>query len=250
MRTAIVTGAARGLGRAISERLVRDGYEVWAVDTDADELAATAAAVGANPVDARRDRSGRRRPPGRRARAPRRARQQRGHLVLHAAGQHAHRPGAAGAVGEHRRPAAAHAAAAAALDRGRGRLDRQPLLDHGQVLAHRRRAVPGVEGRARGPDPRRRRRVRTAGRALQRRRAGHHPHRGHAVALRRRRHPPAPRASVAGRPLRTARRHRRRRRLPGRRRVALRHRPGAVRRRRLHRGRGGLLPPGPRRGPP
>ena len=50
MRTAIVTGAARGLGRAISERLVRDGYAVWAVDTDADELAATAAAIGANPV--------------------------------------------------------------------------------------------------------------------------------------------------------------------------------------------------------
>ena len=52
MRTAVVTGAARGLGRAISERLVADGFAVWALDTDeaevgrmADEVGATACAV-------------------------------------------------------------------------------------------------------------------------------------------------------------------------------------------------------------
>ena len=52
MRTAVVTGAARGLGRAISERLVADGFAVWALDTDeaevgrmADEVGATACAI-------------------------------------------------------------------------------------------------------------------------------------------------------------------------------------------------------------
>ena len=49
MRTAVVTGAARGLGRAIVERLITDGYAVWAVDTDADELALMATATGALP---------------------------------------------------------------------------------------------------------------------------------------------------------------------------------------------------------
>jgi NAD(P)-dependent dehydrogenase (short-subunit alcohol dehydrogenase family) len=53
MRTAIVTGAARGLGRAISERLTADGLAVWAVDADADELARMAVDVGARsyPMD-------------------------------------------------------------------------------------------------------------------------------------------------------------------------------------------------------
>ena len=37
---AIVTGAARNIGRAIAERLLRDGYAVVAADVDGDAVAA------------------------------------------------------------------------------------------------------------------------------------------------------------------------------------------------------------------
>lgn len=43
---AVVTGAGRGLGRAIAERLAKDGLQVAAVDLDGESAAATAAAVG------------------------------------------------------------------------------------------------------------------------------------------------------------------------------------------------------------
>ncbi len=49
MRTAVVTGAARGLGRAMAERLVADGFRVWAIDLDEAELKRTADGVGALP---------------------------------------------------------------------------------------------------------------------------------------------------------------------------------------------------------
>lgn len=49
MRTAVVTGAARGLGRAISRRLIADGFAVWAVDRDEAEVTKTAAEDGAFP---------------------------------------------------------------------------------------------------------------------------------------------------------------------------------------------------------
>jgi len=39
-RTALVTGAAHGIGRAISERLAADGYRVLATDPDGDQLRA------------------------------------------------------------------------------------------------------------------------------------------------------------------------------------------------------------------
>lgn len=52
MSTAVVTGAARGLGRAIAQRLVQDGYSVWAVDSDAAELARSAQEVGATAFPA------------------------------------------------------------------------------------------------------------------------------------------------------------------------------------------------------
>ena len=46
----VVTGAARGIGRAIATRLVAEGMRVVVNDLDADELADTAAAVGAHAV--------------------------------------------------------------------------------------------------------------------------------------------------------------------------------------------------------
>lgn len=49
-RTAVVTGAARGIGRAIAARLVTEGLRVVVGDVDGEALAATAAEIGADPV--------------------------------------------------------------------------------------------------------------------------------------------------------------------------------------------------------
>src|SRR6266540_1287281 len=49
--TCVVTGAASGIGRAVADRLLREGAAVVAVDRDADGLEAMAAA-GATPVRA------------------------------------------------------------------------------------------------------------------------------------------------------------------------------------------------------
>ena len=53
MRTAVVTGAARGLGRAICQRLTADGFAVWGLDADEAELARMAGETGvtACPMD-------------------------------------------------------------------------------------------------------------------------------------------------------------------------------------------------------
>jgi 2,3-dihydroxy-2,3-dihydro-p-cumate dehydrogenase len=47
-RTAIVTGAARGIGRAIAERLKAEGAALMLADMDADRLAETAASLGSS----------------------------------------------------------------------------------------------------------------------------------------------------------------------------------------------------------
>ncbi len=50
-RVAIITGAAKGLGLAVAERFVTDGYRLALVDTDGDGLAAASAALGARGVE-------------------------------------------------------------------------------------------------------------------------------------------------------------------------------------------------------
>ncbi len=45
---ALVTGAARGIGRAIAERLAFDGMTVYIADIDLDQATATAGEIGAN----------------------------------------------------------------------------------------------------------------------------------------------------------------------------------------------------------
>ncbi|MEM1236337.1 MAG: SDR family oxidoreductase [Pseudomonadota bacterium] len=50
-KTAVVTGAAQGIGRATAERLIADGANVVIADVNAERLAETASEIGAHPVE-------------------------------------------------------------------------------------------------------------------------------------------------------------------------------------------------------
>jgi NAD(P)-dependent dehydrogenase (short-subunit alcohol dehydrogenase family) len=50
VQSAVVTGAARGIGRAVAVRLVAAGYDVVVTDVDADAVATTAEEIGATGV--------------------------------------------------------------------------------------------------------------------------------------------------------------------------------------------------------
>src|SRR5207247_1795939 len=53
-QVALVTGAARGIGRAVAARLAAEGARVFAVDLDVDRVQQTAAelSVGRSPIEA------------------------------------------------------------------------------------------------------------------------------------------------------------------------------------------------------
>jgi NAD(P)-dependent dehydrogenase (short-subunit alcohol dehydrogenase family) len=63
MRTAVVTGAGGGLGRAIAIELARRGFAVWATDVDGEAAARTVAEIGgdaqARGLDVRDEAAGR-----------------------------------------------------------------------------------------------------------------------------------------------------------------------------------------------
>jgi 3-oxoacyl-[acyl-carrier protein] reductase len=50
-RTALVTGGAQGLGLAIGDRLVRDGYDVLLADVDGSSVTAAADGIGATGIE-------------------------------------------------------------------------------------------------------------------------------------------------------------------------------------------------------
>lgn len=49
-KTALITGAARGIGRAFAEAYIAEGATVAIADIDADRVRATAAEIGARPI--------------------------------------------------------------------------------------------------------------------------------------------------------------------------------------------------------
>ncbi|WP_348760208.1 SDR family oxidoreductase [uncultured Salinisphaera sp.] len=53
-KSCLITGAARGIGRAITRRLLEDGWHVWAVDNDPAALADLAACLASKRLSTRR----------------------------------------------------------------------------------------------------------------------------------------------------------------------------------------------------
>jgi ABC-type proline/glycine betaine transport system ATPase subunit len=139
-KTALITGAARGIGRAFAEAYVHEGARVAIADIDIDRARATAAEIGEAAIAvARRDPAGqhrrRRRRDRRGARPDRHPHQQRGHLHRRPAGRDRARRLPACLRHQRRRHAVHHAGRGAAHDRQR---HPGPDHQHGQSQAGRR----------------------------------------------------------------------------------------------------------------
>ncbi len=169
-QTAAITGAARGIGKATAQALVRQGMKVAIGDVDLAAAQQTAAELGREhdrgPARRHRSRFVRRlpRPRRRAARARRRARQQRGDHADRAIRRRGRPHGEAHGGHQHPRRHPRHEAGARSDGAPRSRAHREHLLAGRQVRGAGRRDLLGHQARRRGPQRGRARRVAADGR--------------------------------------------------------------------------------------
>ena len=169
-KTALVTGAARGIGLATAKRFLAEGWQVALLDIDGESLERTYAALAQPEGNAgahlRRRRSGRRdarrRGAGETLRPARRAGQQCRHRHLQADPRRDLRGLVARLGGQPHRPLPLHAGDGAAAARfGRG-INRQHHLDLRLARIHLARRLRHQQGRPRASDQATSRRTRLA----------------------------------------------------------------------------------------